>query len=172
MPPLRRRYDSYAKFGASTVDDILPSNELRRATVMEARYLASAIAINEGNGTFSLRALPAEAQFAPVYATLVDDFDGDGHVDILLGGNFHGVTPLRGRYDASFGLLLRGDSTGRFTSVDLEESGLEIDGQVRDMKWLRQANGGRAIVVARNNDAVVVLRPTRETSVLTARTRR
>ncbi|MDQ4079909.1 MAG: FG-GAP-like repeat-containing protein, partial [Gemmatimonadota bacterium] len=172
VPALRSRYDTYAKFGASTVEDILSADELKRATVLEARYFATAAALNQGNGTFDLRPLPAEAQFAPVYATLVDDFDADGRLDILLGGNFDGVTPLRGRYDASYGLLLRGDGTGRFTAVALEESGLEIEGQVRDMKWFRNANGGRAVAVARNNDALMVLRPTRETSVLTSRARR
>jgi hypothetical protein len=172
MPALRSRYDSYAKFGASTVEDILPADERRRATVMEARYFASATALNQGKGAFDLRPLPVEAQFAPVYATLVDDFDGDGRVDIVVGGNFDGVTPLRGRYDASYGLLLRGDGSGRFASVELEESGLQIEGQVRDMKWLRQANGGRVVVVARNNDALMVLRPVREAGVLTARARR
>jgi hypothetical protein len=172
IPALKSRYDSYAKFGASTVKDILPGDELKRATVLEANYFASATALNRGDGMFDLRALPIEAQLAPVYATLVDDFDGDGRVDILLGGNFDGVTPLRGRYDASYGLLLRGDGTGRFTAVDLEHSGLEIRGQVRDLKWLRDARGGRSVVAARNNDALVVLRPARETSMLTARGRR
>ena len=171
MPALRSRYDSYAKFGASTIDDILPGDELKRATVLEARFFASAVALNEGNGAFDLRPLPVEAQFAPVYATLVGDFDGDDRIDILLGGNFEGVTPLRGRYDASYGLLLRGDGTGRFTAVALEESGLEIEGQVRDMKWLQQAIGGRAIVVARNNDGLLMLQPMRDASVLTARAR-
>ena len=40
--------------------------------------------------------------------SLADDFDGDGRMDLLLGGNFHGVPPILGRYDASYGLLLRG----------------------------------------------------------------
>jgi hypothetical protein len=168
MPQLRSKYDSYAKFGASRIEDILPADELKQATVMEAHLLASSIALNNGNGTFDLRALPVEAQFAPVYTAMTDDFDGDGKVDVLLAGNFSGVTPLRGRYDASYGLLLRGDGSGRFTSVDLEESGLEIEGEARDMKWLRRAKGGRVIVVARNNDRLQVLRPLRMGAVLSA----
>jgi hypothetical protein len=35
-----------------------------------------------------------------------------------------------------------------------------IDGQVRDMKMLRGPKGERLIVVARNNDKVMVLRQT------------
>ena len=31
------------------------------------------------------------------------DFDGDGHTDLLVAGNFFGVPPLLGRYDASYG---------------------------------------------------------------------
>jgi hypothetical protein len=40
----------------------------------------------------------------------------------------------------------------------MEQSNLVIDGQVRDMKSLRTVNGGRVIVIARNNDKVMVLR--------------
>jgi hypothetical protein len=159
MPQLGSGYDSYAKFGGSRIEDILPAEELKQATVMEAYLFASSVALNRGGGVFDLQPLPIEAQFAPVYAAIAEDFDADGDVDVLLGGNFYGVPPLRGRYDASYGLLLRGDGRGAFSSVELEESGLEITGQVRDMKWLRHARADRVIVVARNNDRVMVLRP-------------
>ncbi len=70
------------------------------------------------------------------------------------------MIPVLGRYDASYGLLLRGDGKGGFTAVDMAESNLVIDGQVRDMKMLRGPKGERLIVVARNNDKVMVLRQT------------
>jgi enediyne biosynthesis protein E4 len=158
MPQLRSKFDSYAKFGAARVDDIFPADELEKATVLEAYQLATSVALNKGDGTFDLRPLPVEAQFAPVYAAMTQDFDGDGRVDILLAGNFDGVTPMLGRYDASYGLLLRGDGAGGFAAVDLAENGVVIEGQVRDMKWLRLASG-RVIVVARNNDRPQMLRP-------------
>ncbi|HSD33600.1 MAG TPA: VCBS repeat-containing protein [Gemmatimonadales bacterium] len=152
MPQLRSKYPSYAAFGASRIGDILPASELRRATVLEADDFASSVALNQGDGTFDLRPLPSEAQFAPVYASLAEDFDGDGRTDLLLAGNFYGVTPVQGRYDASYGVLLRGDGTGRFAAVDLEASGLIIEGQVRHMALLRRAGGDRLIVLARNGD--------------------
>src|SRR2546422_3338705 len=101
---------------------------------------------------FRSHALPTEAQFAPIYASLAGDFDGDGRTDLVTVGNFSGVTPVEGRYDASYGLLLHGDGGGAFAAVDMERSGLAIDGQVRHMALLRLANGSRLIVVARNND--------------------
>ncbi len=158
MPQLRSKYPSYAAFGASRIEDVVPASELRQANVLEADLFASSVALNRGNGTFDLQPLPVEAQFAPIYAVLAGDFDRDGHVDLLVGGNFDGVPPVLGRYDTSHGLLLRGGGDGRFAAVDMEESGVVIDGQVRHMTLLRRANGGRLIVVARNNDKLQLLR--------------
>jgi enediyne biosynthesis protein E4 len=161
IPRLRPRYVAYADFGASRIEDIFDRAELERATVLEARTFASALARNDGDGTFDVRPLPVEAQLAPIYATLPGDFDGDGRADLIVAGNFWGVTPVRGRYDASYGLLLRGDGAGGFAAVDMETSGLRIDGQVRDLRMLRCADGGRLIVVARNDDTLQFLRPLR-----------
>jgi hypothetical protein len=161
IPRLRTRYPTYADFGAARVEDIVPAGDLAQATVREAHVFASSVALNNGNGTFTLRPLPAEAQFAPIRAALVDDFDGDGRPDLLVGGNLYGVPPVLGRYDASYGLLLSGRGDGRFDAVDMERSGLVIEGQVRHMGRLRSAGGGRLIVVARNNDRLQLVRPLR-----------
>jgi hypothetical protein len=158
VPSLRSRYPSYAAFGASRVEDVFPAAELQRATTLTARQLASAVALAGADGRFSLRPLPVEAQLAPVYAALADDVDGDGRTDLLLGGNQHGVPPMLGRYDASYGLLLRGLGDGRFAPLDMAESGVALDGEVRDMKYVRQARGGRLVVVARNGDSLRFLR--------------
>ena len=117
--------------------------------------------MNDGKGRFKVHPLPVEAQFAPVEAVLAEDFDGDRKIDLLLGGNFFGVTPVRGRYDASFGLLLRGDGGGRFVSVEMEKSGVAIEGEIRRLASLRRARGDRVIVAARNNDKLQLLRPLR-----------
>ncbi len=158
MPPLRSRYPSYKAFGASRVDEIFPADELRRARVLEARQLASGVAMQGADGRFAFRPLPTEAQLAPVYAALAADFDGDGRRDLLLGGNQHGVPPVLGRYDASDGLVLRGLGAGRFAAVDREAGGVAIDGQVRHLRLLRAAGGARLVAIARNDDRPVVLR--------------
>ena len=158
IPDLRVRYPSYAAFAGRHIEDILPVSERRRATVLAAYDFATSIALNNGNGTFTLRALPMEAQFAPVAAVLAGDFDGDGHIDLLLAGNDFGVPPVFGRYDASYGLMLRGIGDGHFEPVDLTTSGLVLEGQVRHIKAVRRAMGGVSIVVARNNDKLQIFR--------------
>ncbi|MBC7894133.1 MAG: VCBS repeat-containing protein, partial [Cytophagaceae bacterium] len=148
MPALRSRYPSFASFGASRVEDIL-GEELAKAEVHRAYTLESAVALHRGN-RFELQPLPTEAQFAPVYASVVDDFDGDGVRDVYVAGNLWGVTPMLGRYDASRGLLLRGKNGALVPSAPAQ-SGMTIDGAVRAMAIVRRAGGGRLLAVARNN---------------------
>jgi enediyne biosynthesis protein E4 len=158
IPSLRSRYPSYKSFGASRVDQIFSAEELAGAVVLEARTFASAVALADGKGAYRMAPLPPEAQLAPVYAVAADDYDGDGRVDLMLGGNFWGVTPVRGRYDASYGLVLRGDGQGAFVPVDMAESGLVLRGEVRDLKAIRSANGDRLTIAARNDSTVQVTR--------------
>ena len=159
VPPLRSRYPSYKAFGAATVESIFAADELRRAQRREARTFASTIALAGPDGRFTLRPLPAEAQLAPVYASLAADLDGDGTTDLLLGGNQYGVPPMFGRFDASYGLLLRGLGGGRFAPLDPAAGGVTIDGQVRALALVRRAGGERLIMVARNGAGVQFLRP-------------
>ena len=158
IPALKDKYPSYKDFGAARIEDIFPAADIRQAQVREAYTFASAIALNNGDGTFTMQQFPAEAQFAPIYASVADDFDGDGKRDLVVGGNLYGVIPTLGRYDASYGLMLHGDGLGHFTPVDMERSGLAIDGEVRDMKTLRGARGQRFVAVARNNDGLLIIR--------------
>ncbi len=159
IPRLRRRYPTYASFGASRVEDIFSASDLRQATVREARVFASSVALNNGNGTFTLKPLPVEAQVAPIRAALAGDLDGDGRTDLVVVGNSYGQAPVFGRYDASYGLLLSGLGDGTFRAVDMEDSDLLIEGQARRLAWLTWARGGRLIAVARNDESLRILRP-------------
>jgi hypothetical protein len=157
IPSLAPRFPTYASFGASRVADIFPARDLEAATVREARVFASSVAIAKSDGTYDLRPLPVEAQLAPVFAVLPHDFDGDGHVDLLLAGNLFGVQPVLGSYDASAGLLLHGTADGRFTPMTNVD--LSLEGETRDLKLVRHAGGGSLIAVARNNSTLLILRP-------------
>jgi hypothetical protein len=54
----------------------------------------------------------------------------------LLGGNEFGFLPQFGRLDASFGHVLLGDGKGGFSWISPDRSGLQLPGQVRDIKAL------------------------------------
>lgn len=158
MPQLKAKYPTYRSFGASQVTAILPADELAKARVLSVHTFASSVAIAGADGHFTLTPLPREAQFSSVYATIARDFDGDGKVDLLLGGNFLGAPPMLGRSDASYGLLLHGAGDGTFTAVDMARSGVVLRGEVRHMQPVKRADGRTTIVVARNNDRLAFLR--------------
>jgi enediyne biosynthesis protein E4 len=159
MPPLRAKFPSYRAFGASTVKEIFPAEDLQKARVLRATTFATAVALSQPGGGFLLQHLPAEAQFSDTRAILIRDFDGDRIPDLLLAGNFYGRPPILGRSDASYGELLRGRGDGTFAAVPLPVSGVQVRGEVRHMAVLRTAGGRTAVAMARNNDRLVFLRP-------------
>jgi hypothetical protein len=98
-----------------------------------------------------------ETQFSTTMAAMADDFNGDGNPDLLLGGNLYNVKPEVGRYDASYGDFLEGDGQGGFKVVPPSQSGIRLDGEIRDIRSV-QTPAGRLLVVARNNDSLQLFR--------------
>jgi hypothetical protein len=156
LPYLKPRFPRYSDYAGKTVEQIF-GNELSSAIVRQAETFATALAHNNGDGSFTLMPLPLEAQLAPVYGILAGDFDRDGKLDLLLAGNFEGVQPAIGRMSASYGLYLRGDGRGGFTAVGSAISGFFVPGAARDIQRLRTRTGD-LYVVARNNDRPLFFR--------------
>ncbi|MBC7628768.1 VCBS repeat-containing protein, partial [Ferruginibacter sp.] len=118
---------------------------------LEAKEMRSSVLLNNRNGTFTLKPLPTEAQFSTVSGIAVSDYDGDGKQDILLGGNFYQSKPEVGIYDASYGLLLKGDGKGNFKAMHANKSGFFLKGAVRDIITIKSKKKD-LVIVARNND--------------------
>ncbi len=169
MPSLRSAYPTHTDFADSRLEDIFSSRVLEQAEVKEARTFSSVVALNQGDGTFETASLPIEAQFAPVRSIVVDDFTGDGNLDVILAGNFHDVLPIRGRYDASYGLLLQGDGSGTFATIPMEESNLVLRGQVRQLQRVRMGAEGSLLLAARNDSSLQAIRIAPEGSLLASR---
>ncbi len=152
LPFLSGRIPSHAAYARMMLEDILKPEELEGAVALEVRELRSLYVENLGEGRFRLHPLPPEAQWAPLYGLLVDDFDGDGHLDVLAGGNFRWAQTSLGLMEATYGLWLRGDGTGRFTAVMPRDSGFFVRGEVRDLQKLARPGRSPLILVARNDD--------------------
>src|SRR5439155_24322058 len=132
IPGLKTKYLTYKDYARQTVTDIFSADELKGAIFKQAHTFETALARNNGDGSFTLVPLPLAVQIAPVYGILARDVDGNGTRDLLLAGNFDGVPPEIGRMAASDGLVLRGDGKGGFTPVEGRESGFVVPGQARD----------------------------------------
>jgi hypothetical protein len=80
------------------------------------------------------KALPLQAQYAPVYSIAVMDADKDGNEDLLLCGNIHQARLRFGKSDANFGVLLKGNGQGDFSYVSQHKSGFSLRGDVRSVQ--------------------------------------
>ena len=153
IPSLKKKYLQYETYTNQTMEDIFTSDQLKNAVKQYAYNLSSSLILNNGDGTFTVKALPLEAQFSAVYTIFVDDFNHDGKLDMLLGGNLYNVKPEIGPYDASYGLYLQGQGNDEFKPIPQIDSGFRIEGEARGITELATSTG-KYIMVARNNDVV------------------
>ncbi|HNP77842.1 MAG TPA: VCBS repeat-containing protein [Cyclobacteriaceae bacterium] len=154
MPMLKKKYLKYASYRDQTIADIFTEAQMKGAVEQQSTTLATSVIINEGGGRFTVKALPTEAQLSPVYGIIIRDLNKDGKPDILLGGNLYKAKPEVGRYDASYGMLLRGDGKGGFEAIPNRISGISLDGEVRDIVTLSTG----LMVISRNNDMVQLIK--------------
>ncbi len=158
MISMRRKFTNYKDFATSTIDKILSKEDLAGALKVEVNYLKTSIFINKGNGEFEMRALPIEAQFAPINGILVEDFDGDKNVDVLMVGNDFGNEIYTGKLDAFNGLLLKGDGKGNFRTSLPSENGFYVAGDAKDLVKVKSSKGKILIFASQNRNKLMVFR--------------
>ena len=153
LPHLKKKYVYYTNYKGQAIEDIFTSEELKNSIVHEVTMLESILLINNGDASFKIKPLPKESQFAPIYAISASDFDKDGVIDLVLGGNLYNVKPEIGSYDASYGQFLKGTGNGDFTVYSMGESGLFLDGEIRDFKIFSHKQND-LLLVSKNNSTV------------------
>nr|MBA4166193.1 VCBS repeat-containing protein [Chitinophagaceae bacterium] len=145
LPLIRKKFFRYTDFAQINLGQLLESF-LIRSTPLKVYTLESSVFLNNECGCFTRQKLPEGAQVAPLFAMLPEDFDHDGHIDLLLGGNMFDVSPFEGRYDAMPVILLKGTGQGQFTTVFLPGTKYSKTDQVRDLQGIRLTGGKPAIL--------------------------
>lgn len=153
LPHLKKKYVYYTNYKGQTIEDVFTEKELEGSIVHEVTMLESVLLINNGDASFKIKPLPTESQFAPIYAISASDFDKDGVVDLVLGGNLYNVKPEIGSYDASYGQFLKGTGNCDFTVFSMGESGFFLDGEIRDFKIISHKQND-LLLVSKNNSTV------------------
>jgi hypothetical protein len=128
LPWLPELYPTLDAFARATLPDILGPEAMAEADRYEVRTLATSYLENVGGGRFEPRTLPTAAQLSVAAGVVPADFDGDGLLDLVLGGNLHALDPSVPRLDGGVGLFLRGAGTGGFEPVAPSQSGLWLEG--------------------------------------------
>ncbi len=148
VPLIKKKFLYYHDFAGKTVQEVF-GDSLNNVPLI-ANSFTSGIFYNKGNGNFSFKALPASMQVAPLFGFA--QFPGP-YKGILGGGNFSGVIPFEGRYDADFGDVLTIDKDRNFKYISSISSGFLLHGEVRDIKQIKTAKG-IIYAVAINNKGI------------------
>lgn len=160
MSSLKKKFLQYSAYANKSYEEVFDEQQRKDAIEKSVVNLNSSILINKGNGSFQIKDLPLEAQLAPVYGILVDDFNNDSIPDMLLAGNFFSLKPEIGKMDANYGVVLSGTKDLQYKALTPVETGISIDGEVRDIIKIKQVNKtgelNSLLFFSRNNDNLEV----------------
>jgi hypothetical protein len=159
LPGFKKRFTDYESYSEATLEKILKPEELRNSVKLAATNFQSCIAINHGDGTFTLKPLPLQAQYAPVFAIRAVDVNGDNKTDLITAGNLDKTRVRTGKFSGNTGFVFLGDGTGNFQYVPQLVSGLKVQGDVRHIEML-----DTRIIFIRNNADVKIFRLSNEES--------
>lgn len=154
LPVLKKAYLTYSEVAGKTVDYMF-YDLFKDYLELKAETLGSCCFINDGKGNFMKKDLPDEVQLAPVFSFCPLPANDKGAY--LAAGNFYGVVPYEGRYDA---LLPSVFSFSKPANGFQSRGNIQMaEGEVRDAKWIRYAGGKQVLVIAQNNKEPVFLKP-------------
>lgn len=151
IPGIKQKFQNYESFAEATLEDVYTEKSLESSLHYQVKSFAS-IYLENRNGTFVIHELPREAQLSSINEILVNDYDHDGNLDIIIAGNLYVSEVETPRNDAGYGLLLKGNGEGDFESIPANKSGLFIPGDVKAMGIFHNESKNPFILAAKNND--------------------
>lgn len=151
MKSLKKKFPNFDSFKDADITKIFDATALNQSLVLEANEFKTMAFKNTGNFTFDPIELPKQVQFSPVYAISHGDFDADGDIDLLFGGNLYRTKPEVGSYDASYGIFLENTPQGFLFHPG--GKGFSVKGEIRSIKI-----NDNTIWVGRNNETMSAFR--------------
>lgn len=157
MPDLMDEYETYHDFASASLIDIYGDQKIESAISLQADDFSSVI-LTRGDNKWQLKSLPLAAQIAPIQGAVVNDYDNDGQLDLVIAGNNFVTEVETTPYDSGKGLFLKGNGDGTFEPKYTEESGIFLHGDVREVLPIKVSSDGiRGLLVAENNGTVRLL---------------
>ena len=155
IPAIQLKFKDYSSFANATIVDVYGTKDLKESLHYQVTSFSSVYLENKGNGNFTKSDLPFMAQIGPINDVLIDDFNQDGNMDILVGGNLYASEVETPRSDAGIGSILLGDGQGSFNPISYKLSGINMAGDVKTLALIK--NSGRRTVEVGNNQGPLQL---------------
>ena len=147
---MSQKFPDYKTYADARLENIFPAAAIAAAGHLRANCLRTVLLKRGGDGKFHELALPLPVQYSPVYTITALDYDGDGNKDLLFCGNALHSRLRFGKYDANYGVLLKGDGHGGFSYVGQPVSGFHLRGDVRSVV---QSHG--TLLIGINGEGIV-----------------
>lgn len=149
LPVLKKAYLKYSEVAGKTVQYMF-YDLFKDFREYKAEHLASACFLNDGKGGFTKIDLPDELQLSPLFSFSAIP----GTNQWIGGGNFYGVIPYEGRYDAQKPISF---SFNKDSKKFVVNETIELSGELRDIDWLDLSSGKKQMILTRNNEEPVLV---------------
>ncbi|WP_420581710.1 VCBS repeat-containing protein [Reichenbachiella sp.] len=153
VPELKKEFANYHSFGSSSLAEIYKLSRKTDVLHLKATNFSSGVLMTTHTG-YEFVPFPSEAQLSSINDFIVEDWNEDGHWDLLLAGNLYQSEIETPRNDSSYGLVLLGAGDGSFESMDADASGFYTLGETR--KMVKMKIGGQEYVVNAINNGPLI----------------
>ena len=149
---LKKQNLKSSNYAEKSLDELFSIEILNNSIKKEVNITESVVAINNGNGNFTVKKLPNQVQLSCVCDISTTDLNGDGNLDLIMAGNNYEFKPQFSRLDANYGSVLLGNGKGDFEWQDYNKSGFFVKGEVKKIEQFKDAAGNSFLFVAINNE--------------------
>jgi len=156
----QKKFQDYATFSYTSIDQMFDKETLKNLEFKLSVNTTSSYILWNEKGKFRWEKLPTALQVSPIKKMIVQDINGDGYPDVLLGGNDYTYDVSTGYYDANKGVVLLNKGakkeTGQlpFELLTPSKSGLLLQGMLESLLYFK---GDTSLVVAGFNRSKTVV---------------
>jgi len=154
IPSLKKSNLRHQDFAKKSIPDLF-GKSIENAKVLKVNCAFSGVAYNDGKGNFIMKPFPVELQLSSINAIAIKDINEDGWNDILVAGNFFDLLPQFCRIDGSYGNILINNKKGNFLQTSVAQSGLNLNGQVKEIIPIKFKNNQGFLFLQNNSYPVL-----------------
>lgn len=151
LPVLKKGYLTYNEVAGKTVQYMF-DDLFKDYRELKAETLSSSCFMGDGKGGFTRMDLPNELQLAPLF-TFVPILN-NSKTSFIGAGNFYGVLPYEGRYDAQYPTMFTYSNNSFISGSKV----LDVNGEVRNSRWINYSDGSKVLVIAGSNMGLTFLK--------------
>ena len=151
MVILKKQNLKASEYAQKTIGELFPKEIIENSIVKTSAISESVIAVNEGDGKFTIIKLPNRVQLSCVCGITCTDVNNDGNLDLIMGGNNFEFKPQYSRLDANYGSILLGDGKLGFEWQDYNKSGLLVREEIKHLRQFKDKNGKTYVIAAIND---------------------